>query len=125
MSQTRWRRRSLVVALGVLTLFVAVVVRPIRFLFEEALPDWWDGLAAAWRCPAPPEKAPEVAKPQPLVIDEAALAASLPAGFGRILNPWPVWEAAQRLDQREAEQPGLLQGAPREVLEILEAYRGR
>lgn len=125
MSWACWKRRLLVVVLGGLTLFVAVVVRPARFLFEEALPDWWEGLAAAWGRPARPEKAPGAPKPMPLAVDQEALSASLPEGFGRTLNPWPVWEAAGRLAECEERDPSLLQGAPREVLEILEAYRGR
>lgn len=131
MSLVNWKRRTLVVALGALTLFVVVVIRPIRFLVEEALPDWWEGLVAAWRPPRGAQEhgtsgqAPAAARPVPLTIDREALSASLPEGFGRILNPWPVWEAVGRLDERATQSPGLLQGAPREVLEILDAYRGR
>jgi hypothetical protein len=130
MSLVIWRRRSLVVILGGLTLFGAVVIRPVRFLVEEALPDWWEGLVAAWTRPVAAGRgaslqAPEAVKPVPLVMDREAMSASLPAGFGRILNPWPVWEAVGRLDERVTQSPNLLQGAPREVLEILDAYRGR
>lgn len=130
MSLANWKRRTLVVALGALTLFVVVVIRPIRFLIEEALPDWWEGLVAAWRPPVAqehgaPGQAPAAARPVPLTIDQEALSASLPEGFGRILNPWLVWEAVGRLDERATQSPDLLQGAPREVLEILDAYRER
>ncbi len=98
---------------------------------KEAALAAFEGLVAAWRPPRGAQEhgtsgqAPAAARPVPLTIDREALSASLPEGFGRILNPWPVWEAVGRLDERATQSPGLLQGAPREVLEILDAYRGR
>lgn len=123
MIRRMWPRRALVIALAPPTLFNALVRAPLRFLFRESLPDWLEGIRAAWW---PPQGASQAEQASPLAQGQAGTPRqplALPEGYGRILNPWPTWEAVGRLVKKAEADPAAFSGAPAELLEILEIYK--